>query len=311
MIFATGLLIWWLYDAPEPVSGLYRLVLVLLEFHLQKIRYNEKYSKIIFIFVFDMGQLGQIEIHIVGKKGNNLLAPDNYDIREIALLLKNIEDLLYPGMKGNRPTISYKIESGSVRNLFSVTKQAETAFAAIVAMVALTQSIDDLELPSARAIEQIQTMAIKNNYDFEFKTAESDECLLQITPNTHFYRSESMWVEAELYFYGTLVDAGGKDKSNIHLETKDFGTIVVSVDRETLKNEERNLLYKEYGLQAIGKQNIVTGEIDRSSLKLLKIIDYNPTFDKNYLNGLINKVGNRFDGIDVDEYISKIRGSYA
>ena len=120
-----------------------------------------------------------------------------------------------------------------------------------------------------------------------------------------------MWVDAELYFYGTLVDAGGKDKSNIHLETKNFGTIVVSVDRETLKNEERNLLYKDYGIQASGKQNVVTGEIDRSSLKLLKIIDYTPLYDGDYLEELIGKVGDRFKDMDVDEYISNIRGAYA
>ncbi len=165
-----------------------------------------------------MGNLGQIEIHIVGLKGNNPLTPDNYDIKEIIYLLSNIEPLLYPGMKGNRPDIAYRIEPGSVRNIFTVTKQAETAFAAIASMVASTQSIDALELPSARAIEQIQAM---------------------------------------------------------------------------------------------GKQNVETGEIDSPSLKLLKIIDYEPSFDEGYLNELINKVGDRFNGMDVDEYISKIRGMYA
>lgn len=258
-----------------------------------------------------MGNLGQIEIHIVGLKGNNPLTPDNYDIKEIISLLSNIEPLLYPGMKGNRPDIAYRIEPGSVRNIFTVTKQAEIAFAAIASMVASSQSIDTLELTSARAIEQIQAMAIKNNYDFEFKTPEKAHSILSITPSTHFYRSEALWADAELYFYGTLVDAGGKDKSNIHLETKNFGTIVVSVEREILKNEERNLLYKEYGIQALGKQNIETGEIDRSSLKLLKIIDYEPSFNESYLDELINKVGDRFNGMDVDEYISKIRGTYA
>lgn len=128
---------------------------------------------------------------------------------------------------------------------------------------------------------------------------------------THYYRSNALWVDAEVYFYGTLVDAGGKDKSNIRLETKDFGMVVISVDRETLKSEERNILYKEYGIQAQGKQNIETGEIDKSSLKLIKIIDYSPSFDSDYIKGLIDKVGDRFDGIDVDEYLSKIRGAYA
>lgn len=258
-----------------------------------------------------MGQLGQIEIHVVGQKGNNPLTPDNYDIKEIISLLSNIEPLLYPGMKGNRPDIAYRIESGSVKNIFTVTKQAETTFAAVALLVASSQSIDALELPSAKAIEQIQTMAKKNNYDFEFKTAGNDDSLLKITPTTQFYRSEALWADAELYFYGTLVDAGGKDKSNIHLETKNFGTIVITADRETLKNEERNLLYKEYGIRAVGKQNVETGEVDKSSLKLLEIIDYAPAFDGDYLNGLIKKVGDRFKGIDVDAYISEIRGSYA
>ena len=154
-------------------------------------------------------------------------------------------------------------------------------------------------------------MAVKHNYDFEFRAESHEGNILSITPMTKFYRSDALWVDAEVYFYGTLVDAGGKDKSNIHLETKDYGTIVIAADRETLKNEERNLLYKEYGIQAQAKQNVMTGEIDRSSVKLLKIIDYKPNFDKDYLDGLIEKVGDRFDGMDVDDYISKIRGVYA
>ena len=263
------------------------------------------------IFMANMGQFGQIEIHIVGQKGNNPLTPDNYDIKEIISLLSNIEPLLYPGTKWNRPDIAYRLESGSVRNIFKVTRQAEAAFVGVMSMVAATQSIDSLELPSARAIEQIQNMAVKHNYDFEFRAESHEGNILSITPMTKFYRSDVLWVDAEVYFYGTLVDAGGKDKSNIHLETKDYGTIVIAADRETLKNEERNLLYKEYGIQAQAKQNVMTGEIDRSSAKLLKIIDYKPNFDKDYLDGLIEKVGDRFDGMDVDDYISKIRGVYA
>lgn len=255
--------------------------------------------------------MGQIEIRIVGKKGNYQLTPDNYDIKEIIALLSNIEPLFYPNKKGGRPVISYKMEQGSVRNIFNVTKQVEVAFAAAMSLVTFSDSIDSLELSSAKAIEQIQTIAKKNNYDFEFRTSESEKSLLTVTPTTHYHRSEDLWVEAELYFYGTLVDAGGKDKSNIHLETKDTGVLVISTDREMLKNEERNLLYKEYGVRATGKQNIETGEIDRSSLQLINIIDYSSEFDEDYLDSLIDKVGNKFEDMDVDEYISEIRGTYA
>ena len=34
---------------------------------------------------------------------------------------------------------------------------------------------------------------------------------------------------SKVYYYGTLVDAGGKNKSNIHLDTKD-GLIMIDAD---------------------------------------------------------------------------------
>ena len=46
-----------------------------------------------------MDKQGLIEIHIVGAKGNNQLSPDNFDIKEIKVLLESIEDLLYPNNK--------------------------------------------------------------------------------------------------------------------------------------------------------------------------------------------------------------------
>lgn len=258
-----------------------------------------------------MGQTGKIEIRIAGKKGNHQLTPDNFDIKEIIALLSNIEPLIYPIKNTGRPVISYRLEQGSVRNIFTVTKQVELAFAAAMSLVTATGSIDSLELSSAKAVENIQDAARKKDYDFEFRTSESVESLLTVTPSTRYYRSDALWADAELYFYGTLVDAGGKDKSNIHLETKDAGMLVISASKEMLKNEERNLLYKECGVRAAGRQNVETGEIDRSSLHLINIIDYSPEFDETYLRGLIGKVGNKFEDVEVDEYISEIRGTYA
>lgn len=65
-----------------------------------------------------MEKVGSIEIRITGSKGNLDLSPDNYDIRELIAMLENAEDLLYPGDKKDRPTISYHIEEGSVKHIF-------------------------------------------------------------------------------------------------------------------------------------------------------------------------------------------------
>ena len=139
-------------------------------------------------------------------------------------------------------------------------------------------------------------------------TSEWPEGELRITPQTHYQRSSEIWVDAEVYLYGTLTDAGGKDKSNIHLDTKEYGQVTIDSDKEYLKNIQENLLYKEFGVRAQGKQSLATGEIDMSSLRLISLQGYHPVYDENYLNGLIAKASKSWAGVDVDSFMSDLRG---
>ena len=255
-----------------------------------------------------MDQRGTIEIRVSGSKGNLALSPDHYDIKEIAQLFDTVETILFSGNKKQRPEITYSIESGSVRHVFKTSFQAIVAISAILANVLETGSIDKLELPTARAIEKLQSDAIAKNYEFAITTSEWHGGELRITPQTHYRRSEEIWVDAEIYLYGTLTDAGGKDKSNIHLDTKEYGQVTIDADKEYLKNIEENLLYKEYGVRARGKQSLATGEIDLSSLKLVSLQGYRPVYDETYLNGLIAKASKSWAGVDVDGFLSEIRG---
>ncbi len=257
-----------------------------------------------------MDKLGQIEIRVTGTEGNNPLTPDNYDIREIRAMLDNIEDILYPGNKKNRPDISYHIEEGSVRNIFTTSMQAVVAFTAVAGMINKTNSIDGLELQTARAIENIQTIARNKNYSFAVSTSVANDVVLNISPQTAYERTANLWVDAEFYFYGLLTNAGGKGKANIHLDTKEAGSIIIETDKQQLKDEPENLLYKEYGVRVVGKQNIETGEIDKSTLRLLQFIDYSPMYDEKYLNNLIAKASPKFKGINPDRWLNEIRGGY-
>lgn len=218
-----------------------------------------------------------------------------------------MESILFSGNKKQRPVITYSIESGSVRHIFKTSFQSIVAVSAILANVLETGSIDKLELPTARAIEKLQSDAISKNYEFTISTSEWRGGELKITPQTHYRRSEEMWVDAEIYLYGTLTDAGGKDKSNIHLDTKEYGQVTIDADKEYLRNIEENLLYKEYGVRARGKQSLATGDIDLSSLKLISLQGYRPVYDEAYLNGLIAKASKSWAGVDVDSFLSELR----
>lgn len=257
-----------------------------------------------------MNKIGGIEIRVVGKSGNQDLSPENYDIKHIASILQNVEDLLYPNNKKDRPTITYDIQEGSVRHLFKTTVQTVIGFSAILSQVQANKSIDFLELKTARSIENIQNLSYQKNYEFQIKTSLNDNYELIINPSTKFYRTENIWADAEFYFYGILKDAGGKSKANIHLDTQDYGYLSIETGEEFLKEREENLLYKEFGVRASGKQNIETGEIDTKSLTLLELIDYQPKFDNDYLNFLITKAKKNWNNLNPDEWLFNLRGGY-
>lgn len=258
-----------------------------------------------------MENLGYIEIRIQGKKGNLDLSPDTYDIRELKEVLETAEKLLFPDGKKERPIISYEMKEGSVRHLFKTSLQYVIGFNALLGEISNLGRIDFLELNSLKAFESLQELAIKHDYSFSLKTSMDKTHELKITRNSPFKRVEPIWVDAEFYFYGKVTNAGGKDKANLHLSTEEMGTVRIQTPIEFLKEYEDNLLYKNFGIRAIGKQNSQTGEIDTSTLRFVGLVDYQPKFDESYLNSLISKASASWSDIkDKDQWLREIRGSY-
>jgi hypothetical protein len=255
-------------------------------------------------------KIGNIEIRVIGKSGFLELKPENYDIKHIASILQNVEDLLYPNNKKDRPLITYDIQEGSVKHIFKTPIQYIIGFSAILVQIQQSNSIDFLDLKTARAIESIQQLSQQKDYEFQFSTSVNKGVELSINSNTRFFRTENALADAEFYFYGILKDAGGKSTANIHIDTEDYGYLAIEMGQDFLMEQEENLLYKKFGVRATGKQNLETGEIDTKSLKLVELINYNPKFDSDYLASLITKAKKRWKGMDTNDWLINLRGGY-
>jgi len=118
-----------------------------------------------------MENKGYLEIVVSGRKGNLDLSTDNFDIKEIQLLFEQVEKLLFPDERRERPVISYQLESGSVVNRFYTSYQVIIGFNANLSQIKKSGNIDFLEPNTASAIETFQDVAIKKNYDFLIRTS--------------------------------------------------------------------------------------------------------------------------------------------
>lgn len=259
-----------------------------------------------------MEKNGYIEIRITGTNGNLDLSPDNYDIREVISILENAENLIFQGDRKDRPMISYSIEKGSVKHIFKTSLQFIIGFNAIIGQINDSKNIDFLELSTAKAFENIQETATKKDYAFTIKTSldKTNEVILDKT--TKFIRSETIWADAEFYFYGKITNAGGKGKTNLHILTENMGTVIVQTPVSFFEGLEENIIHKKsYGIRALGRQNSETGEIDTGSLTFIEMLDFQPKYDEGYLKELRKKAKSNWVGkIDPEVWISQMRGGY-
>jgi hypothetical protein len=132
---------------------------------------------------------------------------------------------------------------------------------------------------------------------------------VDIDKNTHYERSETLWAEAEFYLYGVLTNAGGKKNPNIHLDTQEFGSLTITTDKEFLAGEDRNLLYKNFGVRVKGRQNLQSFEMDRNSLEFIDLIDYDTSYSDSYLDKLMKRAAPAWESItDPDAWLEDLRG---
>ena len=250
-----------------------------------------EYSKLIF--------------HIDGNINGERISTSNFDIEYEMQMLEWVNSLLGGKEKG-RPLIVHTIEDGSYMGVFLTSLQRVAQVAAVLAMVIPQNDISHLEPKTAETFEDILSFSRANGLSVKIST-EHDNASLLITPKTQFKKQVDVWVDGEFYFYGVVTDAGGKNKSNIHLDTGE-GTITITVDKDALAKREDNILYKQYGARVTAKQNIITGELDKDSIRLIELLGFNPVFDADDLIKHQQSAAKAWEGVDVDKFLSEIRG---
>jgi len=257
-----------------------------------------------------MENKGFIEIRIDGKKGEIPISPEIYDISEIRNIIDNVERILFPHDRKNRPTISYEIKEGSIKHIFKTSLQAIIGFNAILGQIQQKNNLEFLEYTTAQAFHALQETAKKQNYKFDISTSLETSSHLIIDSTTNYLLPECEWVEAEFYFYGDITNMGGKSKPNVHVSAPGIGSFIIETPKNVLSEYSGNPLYKPLGVRAIGRQNPVTGELDPGSLKFKDFVDYLPKYDEKYLNSLMDKAEETWVDIDdPDEWLHELRGA--
>ena len=97
-----------------------------------------------------------------------------------------------------------------------------------------------------------------------------------------YRRTDDVWVQVEKYLYGNVIDMGGKNKANVHLELENGQTLIMTSTQDFLSRDEQNRLYRPALLHVTAEENLLTGAL--RNLSLLAFEAHQPRYDEDEFN---------------------------
>lgn len=95
------------------------------------------------------------------------------------------------------------------------------------------------------------------------------------------------WVQVERYIRGEIQDLGGVTKANAHIKLPDGRTLKVTTERDVLRNDTVNRLYKLAMLRIKAEYNVLTRELRNA--RLVEFVEHASTVDEDALARLTRR----------------------
>jgi hypothetical protein len=171
-----------------------------------------------------------------------------------------------------------------------------------------SELLDALDGKRREVIERWQKLA-RSQHGISFRlSAPSLARPVVIDAQTDFRADDAdQWVRVERYVRGEIQDLGGAVKANAHVRLPDGTSLTVSTDREVLRTDTVNRLYKPAMLRVQALYNVLTREL--KDARLLEFVQYEPRFDEGELERLNRRGAQAWKDVgDAAAWVDELRG---
>jgi hypothetical protein len=115
------------------------------------------------------------------------------------------------------------------------------------------------------------------------------------------------WVQVERYIRGEIQDLGGATKANAHVKLPDGRTLKVTAERDVLRDDTVNRLYKLAMLRIKAEYNVLTRELRNA--RLVEFVEYAPKVDEDELARMTRRGANAWKDVpDATAWVDELRG---
>ncbi len=168
--------------------------------------------------------------------------------------------------------------------------------------------LDSLDARRKEVIERWQKAA-RQGRDISFRISAPFLSQPVVVSAHTDYRADDadQWVQVERYIRGEIQNLGGAGKANAHVRLPDGHTLMVTTDKQLLRDNNVNRLYKTAMLRVKADYNVLTRQL--RNVRLLEFVEYATHVDETQLARLGQRGAAAWKDVpDPVQWVESLRG---
>ena len=255
-----------------------------------------------------VSDINGVKISLRDTSRGYAVSPRRVPLATLREFAKDVDDF-FKGDDGEIPTsqLEVRILEGSLV-IEPIDAFVAPRFFHDLAGLAQSQIIDLLDKKRRDVVDKWQRRARSSRGISYVIQSRSLPSAVIISAETDFRLDDAdNWVRVERYLNGEIEDLGGANKSNAHLRLPNGELIRVQAEKNILRDEKINRLYKSTMIRFRAEFNIVTHEYRNAVL--VEFVDYAPKFDEVAFQRLTERGRTAWQDVgDAADWVDSVRG---
>jgi len=148
--------------------------------------------------------------------------------------------------------------------------------------------LDNLDAKRREIMERWQKAAKQTRQvDYRISAPFLERPIVVNAESDYHADDADQWVPVERYIRGEIQDLGGVTKANAHVKLPDGRTLKVTTERDVLRDDTVNRLYKLAMLRIKAEYNVLTRELRNA--RLVEFVEHASTVDEDALSRLTRR----------------------
>ncbi|MBC7611261.1 MAG: hypothetical protein H7228_17100 [Polaromonas sp.] len=171
-----------------------------------------------------------------------------------------------------------------------------------------TELLDNLDAKRREVMERWQKAARQSRQvAYRISAPFLDRPIVVNAESDYHSDDADQWVQVERYIRGEIQDLGGATKANAHVKLPDGSTLKVTTDRDVLRDDTVNRLYKLAMLRIKAEYNVLTRDLRNA--RLVEFVEYAPQVNEEDLARMTRRGANAWKDVgDATAWVDELRG---